>query len=209
MRIDGIVLLAAMALARGAEAQDDGATYVVLEPDEEVALARSAAPADVSAEATVWLLRDGEYEVAVEGTNGNHCFVARSQPRSLEPVCYDEEASATVLLWEFAYHRLRFAGYSDEEREAELARAVGSGEIPTPRRPAMSYMMSSEQHLFDPESGRDAGRWKPHIMLYVPHLTTEAMGLSAGQPWIQVARAGTPLAHLVVVVPDFVDPVFD
>lgn len=180
--------------------------YVRLAEPEEIALARSAAPEDVSADATLWVLRDGEFEIGIEGSNGNHCFVARSQPRSLEPICYDAEAAATVFEWEREHFRLRTGGASKEEMEAALARALGSGEIPMPRRPAMSYMMSSGQHLFDPESGRDAGNWRPHLMLYVPYLTIEDIGLPEMLPWIQVARPGTPMAHLVVVVPDFVDP---
>lgn len=180
--------------------------YVPLTEADEIALARSAAPATVSADATVWALRNGQYEVAVHGTNGNHCFVGRSTPRSLEPICYDEEGAATVLRWEFEYFRQRTGGASDGEREAALARSIGSGEIPLPRRPAMSYMMSSGQHLFDPESGRDAGNWRPHLMLYLPYLTPRDIGLDEMTQTLQVARPGTPMAHLVVVVPDFVDP---
>lgn len=95
---------------------------------------------------------------------------------------------------------------SRAELERALAEGVGSGEIPMPKRPAMSYMMSSAQRLYDPESGRSAGNWKPHIMLYVPYLTSTAIGLGEVMPTIQVARPGTPMAHLIVVVPQFVDP---
>ncbi len=188
-------------------AQVHASAYVRLTAVDEIALARSAAPAAVSDDATIWVIRDdGTYETAVKGSNGNHCIVARSMPLSLEPICYDAEAAATILLWELEYMRLRIGGHDDVEREAALAEAIGTGKIPLPKRPAMSYMMSSGQRLFDPESGRDAGNWRPHIMLYVPYLTTETIGLASALPWIQVARPGTPMAHLVVVVPDFVDP---
>ncbi len=180
--------------------------YVRLPAAWEIALARSAAPEAVSADATVWVLGDGRYEIAVHGTNGNECFVARSQPQSLEPICYDPEAAATILRWEFAHFELRTAGKSTPELEAALAEAVGSGKLRTPNRPAMSYMMSSAQHLFDPESGRDAGNWRPHIMLYVPYLTNDAIGLTAMTADVFVVRPGTPMAHMIVVVPDFIDP---
>lgn len=209
MRRLGRITLAGAAIAwsphRG-EAQSGPADYVRLGEVEEIALARSAAPGQVSDDATVWVLRDGRYEIAVEGSNGNHCFVARSMPLSLEPVCYDEEGAATVLRWEFEYFRLRMAGTSESEREAALARAIETGVIPIPDRPAMSYMMSSGQRLFDPESGRDAGNWRPHLMLYIPGLTPEQIGLTRMTPTMQVARPGEPMAHLVIVVPDFVDP---
>ncbi len=204
------VLAAQSATGDPKSASTDGraasADYVRLPEPEEIALARSAAPESVSADATIWVFRDGEFEVAVEGTNGNHCMVSRSQPPSLEPICYDPEAAASIMKWEHEYVRLRTAGTSAEERDAALERAIGGGDIPLPRRPAMTYMMSSGQHLYDPESGHDAGNWKPHLMLYVPYLTSEAIGFPETMPWIQVANAGTPMACLVVVVPDFVDP---
>ena len=208
MRVSSSLLIVLLVLAVGtalAQSTTDP-EYVMLAESEEIALARSAAPDVVSDEATIWVLRDGQYEVAVKGTNQNHCFVARSQPKSLEPVCYDDEAAATILHWEFEYLALRLAGKSQEEMELALAEAVGSGALPMPNRPAMSYMMSSAQRLYDPESGKSAGSWKPHIMLYIPYLTEQSIGLSEATGFLQVARAGTPMAYLVVVVPDFVDP---
>lgn len=208
MRVSSSLLIVSLVLPSGrALAQSTtGPDYVSLAESEEIALARSAAPDMVSAEATIWVLREGRYEVAVKGTNPNHCFVARSQPKSLEPVCYDDEAAATILRWEFEYLALRLAGKSEQEMELALAEAVGSGELPIPSRPAMSYMMSSAQRLYDPESGRSAGNWKPHLMLYIPYLTEQSIGLSEATDILQVARSGTPMAHLIVVVPDFVDP---
>ena len=183
-----------------------GTDYVRLGEVEEIAMARSAAPDSVSAGATIWVLREGTFEVAVAGSNANHCFVMRSLPHSLEPICYDEEAAATVLPWEFKYFELRTSGASKAELEAALAEALGRGELRAPSRPAMSYMLSSAQRLYDSESGRSAGNWKPHLMLYIPYLTQESMGLAPGTPGMFVVREGTPMAHLIVVVPDFVEP---
>ena len=182
------------------------ATYVELTAEEEIALARSAGPDEISADATVWLLDGGEYVVAEEGSNGNHCFVMRSMAQSLEPICYDEEAAATVLPWEFEFFRLRMEGKSPEEVDRTLATALGSGMLRAPSRPAMSYMLSSGQRLFDPESGRNAGNWKPHLMLYIPYLTMEDIGLTQPTSTMFVFKSGTPMAHLIIVVPDFVDP---
>jgi hypothetical protein len=201
-----VIWILALAFPCGIAAQSGDADYVRLPEAKEIALARSAAPEAVSADATVWVLRDGAFQVAVHGGNGNHCFVQRSQPLSLEPICYDPEGAETIMRWEFEHFRGRTAGSSREELERALAEAVGSGEIAVPKRPAMSYMMSSAQRLYDPESGRSAGNWMPHIMLYVPYLTSEAIGLEQMMPTIQVTEGGTPMAHLIVVVPEFVDP---
>ncbi len=208
MRASHFIWILALAVpqAVGAQAVEGESTYVRLPEAQEISLARSAAPEAVSADATVWVLRDAVFEIAVNGTNTNHCFVQRSVPLSLEPICYDAEGAATILQWEFEHFALRTAGLSTEELELKLAEAVGTGKLPIPKRPALSYMMSSAQRLYDPESGESAGNWMPHLMLYVPYLTNEAIGLTRMLPTLQVARAGTPLAHLIVVVPEFVDP---
>lgn len=211
MRASTLSVIAGLALSAGpvmAQAAN-GTDYVRLAENEEIALARSAAPDAVSADATIWVLRGGEFGVAVSGGNGNHCFVMRSMPKSLEPICYDEEAAATILPWEFKYFALRTSGADEEEREAALAEAVGSGELPAPRRPAMSYMLSSGQRLYDPASGRSAGNWKPHLMVYMPYLTAESIGLAEATSSLFVFRPGTPMAHLIIVVPEFVDPKVD
>src|SRR5947199_126587 len=63
----------------------------------EIALARSAAPASVSANARVLIMVDSGFVIGAEGTNGVTCVVNRSWPTSLEPHCFDSEASATIL----------------------------------------------------------------------------------------------------------------
>jgi hypothetical protein len=173
---------------------------------EEIALARSAAPAAVSADATIWVLRNGFFEVAVRGVNSNHCFVQRSQPLSIEPICYDPEGAATIMRWEFEHFRARTEGLSRSEVENALAKAIRRGDIPLPKRATMSYMMSSGQRLYDPGSGRSVGNWMPHVMIYVPYLTAEMIGLGMNTDAISVAEEGTPMAHAIVVVPEFVDP---
>ena len=51
--------------------------YLMANRQAEIALARSAAPASISREATVLVLGRQGYETAVEGTNGFVCVVAR------------------------------------------------------------------------------------------------------------------------------------
>ena len=95
--------------ATGAAAQMEnleGTGFVPLDEAEEIVLARSAAPAEVSANATIWAIRDGRYTIVVEG-NANHCFVARTYPKSMEPVCYDPEAAKTILPIEIRRFELR------------------------------------------------------------------------------------------------------
>src|SRR3974390_312352 len=54
------------------------AQYRIGKPQDEVALARSAAPASISADAEVLVLGRNGYETAVKGKNGFVCFVEGS-----------------------------------------------------------------------------------------------------------------------------------
>ncbi len=94
-------LAAALALSTlRAEAQDSVSVRAGrrqrMRVDSEVALARSAAPSSVSDPATVLVLADSGYVVARSGTNAVTCLVNRSWLHSLEPQCYDAEATSLV-----------------------------------------------------------------------------------------------------------------
>ena len=101
-----------------------GGPHAITSESEEISLARSAAPAHVSEDATVLVLRDGRYEVVVEGTTDVTCIVARSRPGSLEPICYDAEASKTILAIEIRSNELRLAGEAREDIDREIAEAI-------------------------------------------------------------------------------------
>ena len=179
----------------------------LLPREREIALARSAAPAAVSQDATVMVLTERGFEVAVQGTGGVTCVVNRSHPESLEPHCFDAEGSATVLPMELRRTELLRDGRSTEEIDSEIAAGLLSGKYRLPRRPAMSYMMSREQVLYSDE-GRNVGRWQPHLMIYYPHLSSADLGLvgetSAGAAL--VVDEGKALSNVMIVVKDFASP---
>src|ERR1700735_355733 len=75
---------------------------------EEIAMARSAAPASISSDAEILVLGDHGYETAVKGKNGFVCLVERSwfsffgdssfwNPRLRGPDCLNAAAASTVL----------------------------------------------------------------------------------------------------------------
>ncbi len=198
--------LASVPVLHGQSATDISHVAIASE-SEEIRLARSAAPNHVSDGSTVLVLKEGSYEVAVEGTTDVTCMVARSRPGSLEPICYDAEASKSILPMEIRISERRLAGVAREDIDREIAEAIGRGEIRIPTRPAMSYMMSSGQILVSDE-GENVGAWKPHLMLYVPYITAEQLGLY-GETSVEAAAVfneGEPTAHIVIVVKDFVEP---
>lgn len=196
------------ASAQDAPAESRGTGRIVLDDAREIVLARSAAPPAVSADATVLVYRPGiGYEVGAAGSNGVTCLVDRSQVESLEPHCYDAEGGRTILQVRLLEARLRERGLDEEAIGAEVDHGIRSGELALPSRPVMTYMMSSGQVLISPD-GRNVGAWRPHLMIYVPYITAEDLGLG-GEPSTRAAvvvDGGTALANIMVVVKDFVDP---
>ncbi|MEN8376382.1 MAG: hypothetical protein ABFS34_13125 [Gemmatimonadota bacterium] len=207
-----IVLLAVApgaALTQTSDAAVDRTGERIVLPDaEEISLARSAAPPAVSAEATVLVYRPGiGYEVGHEGANGVTCFVDRSRVTSFEPQCFDREGSETILQVRLLEARLREEGRSEDDVQAAVDSGIRSGELRLPSRPVMTYMMSSGQVLIS-DDGRNVGAWKPHLMIYVPYLTADALGLgdTPSTRAAVVVNEGTALANIMIVVEEFVDP---
>lgn len=154
----------------------------LMNPAAEIALARSAAPASVSATATILILKPQGYETGVGGTNGFTCIVERSwmapfdnpefwNPRMRAPVCYNPAASRSVLPYTLRRTRLALSGHSREQMLGELRAAVARKELAGPETGAMSYMMSRDGYL-----GDLAGHWHSHLMFHVP----KAAGASWG-----------------------------
>jgi hypothetical protein len=175
---------------------------------QEIALARSAAPVEVTGDATILVLRDGRYRSASAGSSGVTCMVSRSLPLAIEPIWYDPEGSRTVLPMEIRRVELRLAGHAPEDIDRRIAAAIGSGELALPERPAMAYMMSAGQILYSDATTR-VGAFVPHIHLYMPYATAEQFGglggASPDAPAV-VFDAGKPTANLVVFVRSFVEP---
>jgi hypothetical protein len=202
-------LIFLLTLAGGpAAAQSAGAGRTgprdLLPREREVALARTAAPAAVSRDATIMVLTERGFETAVKGSNGVTCVVNRSHPQSLEPHCFDAEGSATILPMELKRTELLREGKSAAEIDGEIAAGLLDGTYRLPRRPAMSYMMSPQQVLYSDE-GRKVGKWKPHLMIYYPHLASADLGLG-GPPSTEAALVvdeGKATSNIMIVLETF------
>jgi hypothetical protein len=197
--------------AQSAEATIRYGDPVRLPVAEEIALARSAAPAAVSADATVLVLeeRGTRWVTAVEGTNGSTCYVDRTWEGSLEPMCFDPEGSRTTLKIQVARSEMGLAGASEAEIDGAIEEGLAAGRLRHPSRPAMAYMLSSAQVLYNDE-GKRVGAWKPHLMLYWPGLTkADIGGVGEGPlvgPSVIMIDEGTDDAMLIIVQPEFVEP---
>ncbi|MEZ5892144.1 MAG: hypothetical protein R3C58_03230 [Parvularculaceae bacterium] len=178
--------------------------------DEEIAIARSAGPEKVSADATVWVLGKKGYEVAAQGTNGFNCLVMRRwgaafdlQKQSFEtpggviaPICFDPKASGSPMHEQMMRAELGLKGKSHDEIRDTVLAAYASGEIPELDGVAFAYMYSGAQKL-----GPTVGAWHPHVMVYAPGYTNDMLGgasVASGDPVIAEAP-GT--ARAIIAIP--------
>jgi len=208
-----VVLVMLVMTAKAAAAQSGNPPSTVrsgsrpiLSLAEELALARSAAPSSISAGSRVMVLTDSGYSVGEAGTSSMTCVVNRSWRHSIEPHCYDSEGAKTVMLIELRRNYLRHLGKTEAEITTDIGAGLLTGKYKLPTRPALSYMMSSQQVLYG-DNGKLAGKWRPHLMIYYPHLTNEALGfrerpeMSVGM----VVGSGESQSSLMIIMSTFAD----
>jgi hypothetical protein len=177
---------------------------------EEIALARSAAPAEISALADVYVLRDEGPVKVHAGTNGAACMVNRDlHEGSLYPICCDREGAATSMQRELMELKLRTQGRPEDEIGRMVAAAFSNGQLRTPTKPSIAYMMSPRQILFSSAKadGRHVGAWHPHVMIAMPNAKGGDFGLASPSSVdvLSFDYEGTPSAQLVVKVPAWSD----
>ena len=175
--------------------------------DQQITLAESAAPSEVSSKATVYILGPKGYEKARAGTNGFSCFVSRHFVKpaetTIEPQCFDAEGSRTLLPVYLHGEELRTNGKSEAEIKADVANGYKEGRYQYPSKPGFLYMMSSQNRLSAiPERG--TGIFPPHLMFYAPNMTTKDIGLDAQSlanlDYLGMTHPGAG-DNLIVVVP--------
>jgi hypothetical protein len=166
--------------------------------EERIKLSESAAPAEISSKATVYLLEPTGYVKVREGTNGFSCLVDRQHPLNLEPTCFDAEGSATTLLTRLFAEELRAQGKSEKEVNTAIEAGYKSGKFLAPRKSGIVYMMSSSGYLYNAQSNQ-LDHMAPHLMFYAPYATDKDIGsppASVDMP--RIIRAGQPDAYIVV-----------
>ena len=175
--------------------------------EQEIRLARSAAPADVSKDAKVYVLDHDHYIVADPGHSTEACLVARPAQQAFAPMCGDAEGDATIL----AVERFRtlevLAGKKQDVIKREIADGFKSGQFHAPKRPALIFMMSSAQLLPNPDFTK-ISKFHPHLMIFYPHMHNADYGLveSDDNNVPGVIEADSPMSALIVVMHDWVDP---
>lgn len=161
----------------------------LMDRGQEIALARSAAPASISRDATVLVLTPTGYETAVTGSNGFVCWVARGfsgapdwperwNPKIRAAGCDNPQAARSVTPIAKLRTAMTLAGRSDVQIADRIKVALRTGEIPPLESGAMCYMMSKSSYLSD-----DGGHDMAHVMFYVPFKDGADWGANAsGSP---------------------------
>jgi hypothetical protein len=182
--------------------------------DAEAALARSAAPANITDRATIKQLTKSGFQVTREGQNGFVCLVMRgwSAPTFTPvpfrdivydatvraPICFDATAARTVLPYYEMRSALAMEGKAPEQIAEAIQAAYAKGTLPERTGMSVAYMWSADQMLGPP------GHWHPHLMVFSPYYTNAmAGGHTLANPYPQVIDdEGTPFAVLVIPVDD-------
>jgi hypothetical protein len=140
--------------------------------DAEIEMARSAAPASISAKATVLVMTKTGYVTAVKGTNGWVCFVGRMwsaglddpefwNPKGRGAACLNPDAVESVLPFYVARAKWALAGDTRDEIAKKSQAAYADHQFSEPR--GFALMLSKESYLNDGVKGP----WRPHIMPFV------------------------------------------
>jgi hypothetical protein len=214
---DLLLCTLSLLLAFAARAQDrKAAAYPAMAPiaqyristrDDEIALARSAAPPSISTDAEVLVLGERGYVTAVKGKNGFVCFVERSwdagfddpqfwNPKIRGPNCFNPPAARTVVPQYLKRAEWVLAGVSRQEMNAKTRAAIAGHEFKSPEPGALSFMLSKNGYVSDDA----AGPWLPHLMFFVPHGQVAAWGAGLeGSP--VMGKDGSDIEPTVLLVP--------
>ena len=212
-----LVLVAGTAVgAAQAQAPKYPAIEQYLMPEaEEIALAKTAAPANISERATIKVLTKSGFEVAQQGDNGSVCMVMRgfsaptyspAQFRNLvydatvrAPICFTPTSARTVMPYYELRTKLALQGNGPDEIASGVEAAYAKGELPSRDEVSFAYMWSARQNL---ASG--IGHWHPHMMIFAPYYNNSMVGGNPfGSPLPQLSDdAGTPFSVVVIPVDD-------
>jgi hypothetical protein len=183
--------------------------YLIPDRNEEINLARSAAPVSISGDAEVLVLGRHGYETAIKGKNGFVCVVERSwmspfdfsqfwNPKMRGPICFNPPAVHSILPLTIKRTELVLAGLS-KAQIIDGIKAFQKKELPALEPGAMCYMMSRQGFLND-----SAGHWLPHLMFYIPLTDPKVWGADlAGSPVMlnpQFGGAPEPITEFMIPV---------
>jgi hypothetical protein len=187
----------------------------MMSQDAEVALAKSAAPQNISDRATIKVLTTTGYQVVHQGDNGFVCMVMRGftgaptftpvqfrglvyDSKTRAPICFNPQAAKTVIPYYELRTKLGLEGKSPDQITEGVQAAYANGDIPKRDGVSFAYMWSADQIL------GPAGHWHPHMMVYLPYYENSMLGDNDPGSHLPTVGddAGTPFAVGIIPVDD-------
>lgn len=161
--------LASLAVSNTAMAAD------YLAPKCEAALALSALPQQMRAEASAYALGANGFEKVVEGTGPFSCIVGRNHPKSIIPQCVDAQGTELILPAIMFRAQLAMKGHSPNEIQAKFQEKVEAGDFEATESLGVNYMMSPFNYIYIQRA--DTIRTiPPHLMHYAPYTSNADIG---------------------------------
>jgi len=201
-QIQIIVVIAGLLFSLAASAENKQTPEVAntIEPlprDFEIQLALSALPPHLRENATVYVLNPAKgFEVARNGTNEFHAFIARigedtfkgswplTEYRSdiLCPIAFDKAGTKAQMRVFFDAAEMQAKGTPPGELKKIFQDRYKAGFYKAPERAGVSYMLSPVLRTYGipEESDRVSTFNYPHVMYYAPNVSNEDIG--GGKP---------------------------
>lgn len=212
MALTAVAAVMFLAVAAPAKAQDTKTPYPSMAPldqylmpdrNEEIKLAKSAAPGSISRDADVLVLERKGYETAVHGKNGFVCLVERSwtagiddpdfwNPKLRGPLCLNAPAARSYLPRTIKKTELVIAGSSRTQMFDAIKSAIDKKELPALETGAMCFMLSKQGYLGD----KAGGPWLPHLMFFTA--TTDSMAWGADLEGSPIITGQNPEEHMTI-----------
>ncbi|HTU83620.1 MAG TPA: hypothetical protein VMF61_15940 [Candidatus Acidoferrales bacterium] len=177
----------------------------------EIAMARSAGPASVSARAEVLVLTKNGYVVAAKGDNGWVCWVERMwtaglddpefwNPKGHGPTCFNPPAVRSVLPQYLARTKWALEGDTREQIAKKARAAYADRQFSDPAPDSFAFMMSKQGYLND----QIKGPWHSHVMPFIAYdqVATWAAGFEGSPilvPPLSTFRRYEPLTIFIPV----------
>lgn len=194
----GLLILGHLGLCLAAQCPSKYAATMA--PQAQMALAASAAPADVSRRATIYALTQHGYSVLRPGTNGFSCIVDRQRLDTIEPECFDAVGTATLLRARLFTEAQRSKGLSDSAIQREVDLRFSGGQFRAPTKSGIVYMLSDCNRVYDPDAHKVIA-FPGHLMFYAPFMSAKDLGYPvSSNAFPYLVDPGKPYA-LIIVVP--------
>jgi hypothetical protein len=201
LQIIAVIAGLLLSLTAGAQSKQGASTNKPdpLPRDLEIQLALSALPPHLRDNATVYVLNpDKGFEVARQGTNGFHAFVARTGDDTfrgawplkayrddiLYPISFDEAGAKAQMRVFFDAAEMQAKGTPPEELKKTIQQRYKMHHYKPPERAGVSYMLSPILRTYvNPDQSEDVATANiPHVMYYAPNVTNQEVGAATPTP---------------------------